>query len=104
MKWKKVLSPNHETIRHEGAIGFLASFGLLINWAGIIPSPTFGVEAEKQSIMSCWQLSNSSGFKNLGFEGDLPPLTEGSFVSVSLSNYLFYIHSEGIWKLTINDH
>ena len=103
MKWKKVLSPNHETIRHEGAIGFLASLGLLINWAGIIPSPTFGVEAEKQSIMSCWQLSNSSGFKNLGFEGDLPPLTEGSFVSVSLSNYLFYIHSEGIWKLTIND-
>ena len=103
MKWKEILTANHESIRHEGAIGVIEKLNLIINWAGIIPSPTFGVEAEKQSLLSAWQLTNKEGFKNISFEGDLPPLTEGTFVSISNTNCLLYIHSEGIWKLTIND-
>jgi hypothetical protein len=102
MTWKETLSANNETIRHEGAIGFIEKLNLIINWAGIIPSPTFGVEAEKQSLLSTWQLTNTEGFKNLSFEGDLPTLAVGTFVSISNSNYLLYIHSEGIWKLTVN--
>jgi hypothetical protein len=103
MTWKEILFANHESIRHEGAMGFVNKLNLIVNWAGIIPSPTYGVEAEKQSLLSTWQLSSTGGFKNLSFKGDLPPLTEGSFVSITNSNYLLYIHSEGIWKLTIND-
>jgi tetratricopeptide (TPR) repeat protein len=103
MTWKKILSANHESIRHEGAIGVIEKLNLIINWAGIIPSPTFGVEAEKLALLSAWQLTNKEGFKNISFEGDLPPLTEGTFVSISNTNCLLYIHSEGIWKLTIND-
>jgi hypothetical protein len=103
MNWREKLSANHGTIRHEGAMGFVNKLNLIVNWAGILPSPTYGVEAEKQSLLSTWQLSSTGGFKNLSFKGDLPPFTEGSFVSITNSNYLLYIHSEGIWKLTIND-
>jgi hypothetical protein len=53
--------------------------------------------------LSTWQLTNSKSFKKLSFDGDIPPLTEGSFVSIFNSNYLFLIHSEGIWKLFINE-
>ena len=103
MKWSETQSANNASIIHEGAMGFVASLNLVVNWAGIIPSPTFGVEAEKQSLLSTWQLTNTKSFKKLSFDGDIPPLTEGSFVSISNSNYLLYIHSEGIWTLTIND-
>jgi hypothetical protein len=103
MTWKEILFANHESIRHEGAMGFVNKLNLIVNWAGIIPSPTYGVEAEKQSLLSCWKLANPSGFKNLNFEGEIPPMMEGSFISITDSNCLFYIHSEGIWKLTINN-
>lgn len=102
MKWSETQSANNASIIHEGALGFVASLNLVVNWAGIIPSPTFGVEAEKQSLLSTWQLTNTKSFKKLSFDGDIPPLTEGSFVSITNSNYLFLIHSEGIWKLSIN--
>jgi tetratricopeptide (TPR) repeat protein len=103
MKWSETQSANNASIIHEGALGFVASLNLVVNWAGIIPSPTFGIEAEKQSLLSTWQLTNSKSFKKLSFDGDIPPLTEGSFVSIFNSNYLFLIHSEGIWKLFINE-
>ena len=103
MEWKNILPANHESLRHEGAMGYIAKLNLVVNYAGNIPSPTFGVEAEKQSSMSCWQLENESGFNFINYEGIIPPMTEGSFVSISNSNYLLYIHSEGIWTLTIND-
>ena len=101
MTWKEILAANNETIRHEGAIGNIEKLNLIINWAGIIPSPTYGVEAEKQPLLSAWQLTNTEGFRNISFEGDLPPFTEGTFVSISNTNCLLYIHNEGIWKLTI---
>lgn len=101
MKWSETQSANNASIIHEGALGFVASLNLVVNWAGIIPSPTFGIEAEKQSLLSTWQLTKTKSFKKLSFDGDIPPLTEGSFVSITNSNYLFLIHSEGIWKLSI---
>ncbi len=103
MTWKEILIANHESIRHEGAMGYIEKYNLVVNWAGIIPSPTFGIEAEKQSLLSAWQLSNNEGFRNMSFEVDLPPLIGGAFVSIPNSNCLLFIHSEGIWKLTIND-
>ena len=103
MEWKTVLHSNHESIRHEGAFGFIHKLNLVLNWAGIVPSPTFGVEAEKQSSMSCWQLENESGFNFINYEGIIPPMTEGSFLSVNYANNIFYIHDEGIWKLSIYD-
>ena len=103
MKWKTVLHSNHESMRHEGAFGFIHELNLVLNWAGIVPSPKFGVEAEKKSSMSCWQLENESGFHFINYEGIIPPMTEGAFVSILNSNYLLYVHTEGIWKLSIND-
>ena len=103
MEWKSILPSNHSSIRHEGAMGFVSSLNLIVNWAGTIPSPTFGVEAEKQSLMSCWQLDKENGFKSIDFEGEIPPLTEGSFVTINDSNYILLIHNEVIWKLSIYD-
>lgn len=103
MEWKTILPANHSSIRHEGAIGIIEKLNLVVNWAGIIPSPTFGVEAEKQQLMSCCKITKTEGFKNIKFEGELPPLTEGAFGSIADSNDLLYFHVEGIWKLTIND-
>ena len=37
------------------------------------------------------------------YEGIIPPMTEGSFLSVNYANNIFYIHDEGIWKLSIYD-
>ncbi len=103
MEWNTALSVNHNSIRHEGALGFVENINLALNWGGVIPSPSFGFEVEVQSLMSCWQLTNTKGFKNLNIEGEIPPLFGGVFVSISNSSYLFYIHSEGIWKITINE-
>jgi hypothetical protein len=61
------------------------------------------VDAEKQPLMSRWKITKTEGFKNIKYEGELPPLTEGSFGSIADSNDLLYFHFEGIWKLTIND-
>jgi tetratricopeptide (TPR) repeat protein len=103
MKWNEIISANDQTILHEGSMGFVTSLNLMVNWSGIIPSPKFGVDAEKQAIMTCWLLNNSKGLKKLNYEGDLPPMLGGYFASISNSNYLLYLHSDGIWKLLIND-
>ena len=103
MSWKTVLPSNHFSIRHEGTIGYLEKLNLVVNWGGHIPAPIFGLEADLQKIMSCWQLTDANGFKNMLFEGDIPPYTNGSFIPISNSNELLLNHNDGIWKLTIHD-
>lgn len=103
LEWKTLLEPNHESIRHEGAMGFIEELNLVVNWAGQVPSPVLGKDPELQKRLSVWQLSNSKGFKDLKFEGEIPPLTEGIFISVKDSNELLYNHKDGLWKLVVND-
>lgn len=104
LEWKTMLEPNHESIRHEGAMGFIEDLNLVVNWAGQIPTPIFGKDPELQKRLSGWKLSNKSGFKDIKFDGEIPPLMEGTFITIKDSNALLFIHKEGIWKLVINDH
>ena len=101
LKWQTILTPNHGSMRHEGAMGYLESMGMVLNWAGMIPSPEFGKEPVLVRQLSCWKLSEKNGFKNLEFGGDEPPLTGGYFQTLPGNNELLYIHSENIWKLTV---
>ena len=102
MEWQIVLSPNHESLRHEGAFGCIDKYNLVVNWGGIIPSPVFGQEGITQDKLSCWVLDNKEGFKHLKFEGDIPPLTGGYFIQITNEEKLLFIHQEGTWVLTIN--
>ena len=101
LKWKPILFPNHESFHHEGIMGYIRKLNIVVNWAGSIPSPIFGQEAIPQEKLSCWELSNKEGFKQLKFEGKVPPLTGGYFVQISNEEKLFFIHQEGIWILKI---
>lgn len=103
LEWQTMLESNHESIRHEGAMGYIEKFNLVVNWAGQVPSSVFGKDPELQKRLSGWQLYNSKGFKDIKFEGEIPPLTEGAFISVTASNELIYNHKEGLWKLIVND-
>jgi len=103
MEWKTMLELNYESIHHEGAMGFIEKLNLVVNWAGQIPSPVFGKDSKLQKSLTGWQLSNKTGFKELKFDGNIPPLTEGIFISIKDSNELLYNHKDGIWKITVND-
>ena len=103
MEWTTLLTPNHESILHEGAMGFIEPLNMVVNWSGTIPSPVFGVEATTVQQLSCWKLDSSSGFKSMNFEGELPPLTGGYFQPIPGSNELLFIHPDNIWKLTVYD-
>lgn len=103
MEWKTILPANHESIRYEGAMGYIDKLNMIVNWSGIVPSPIFGEASEIQKQLSCWQLNNNDGFLNILFEGDDVPQTNCVFVSVNDSNELLLIHTEGIWKLSVYD-
>ena len=103
MEWKTILPANHESIRHEGAMGYIDKLNIIVNWSGIVPSPIFGEASEIQKQLSCWQLNNNDGFVNILFEGDDVPQTDCVFVSVKDSKDLLLIHTDGIWKLTLYD-
>lgn len=103
-QWKTILPANHTTIVHEGTYGCVPLKNLVINWGGIIPSPKFGIDAEIQNKLTCWNLDNTNGFKYLDFTGEIPPLSSGTFVSLATLPCLFLTTDDGIWKLTINDH
>jgi len=103
MEWTTLLTPNHESIRHEGAMGYIEKLNMIVNWAGIIPSPLFGQEATNVQQLSCWNLDSSDGFKSMNFEGEHPPFTGGYFQAIPGSNELLYIHPDNIWKLTVYD-
>ena len=103
MEWKTILPANHESIRHEGTMGYIDKLNMIVNWSGIVPSPIFGEAAEIQKQLSCWQLNNTDGFNNIMFDGDDVPQTDCVFVPVKDSNELLLIHAEGIWKLSVYD-
>jgi hypothetical protein len=103
IQWTNLLESNHKTIQHEGSIGYIPKLNLIVNWGGFIPSPIFGHEAKKVKKLSCWELRDKNGFKQLKFKGELPPFQGGYFQSIPNFQELLYIHPEGIWKLTIND-
>jgi tetratricopeptide (TPR) repeat protein len=104
MEWKTILPANHNTIIHEGTYGYVPLKNLIINWGGILPPPKFGVDAEIQKKLTCWNPDNVNGFKNLDCIGEIPPLSIGTFVSLATLPCLFLTTDSGIWKLTINDH
>ena len=103
MQWKTILPGNHNSIVHEGAFGFVPLKNMVVNWGGIIPSPEFGMDSAIQNKMTCWNLDNTNGFKNMNALGEMPPLSGGAFLSLQTLPYLFFSTEEGIWKLTIND-
>ena len=103
MEWTELLVPNHESIRHEGSIGYVASLNCVLNWSGTIPSPVFGKEATTVQQLTSWKPESSGGFKLLEHSGEIPPLTGGYFQSIPQTKELLYIHPDGIWKLIIND-
>lgn len=103
MEWKTILAGNHESVRHEGAMGFVEGLNLVVNWAGILPSPIFGVESVPVSPCSCARKSNGYSFKNLEIKGENPPLVGGYFIPKSEEQSLLFVHQEGIWQLKIND-
>lgn len=101
MEWRTVMSTNHNTIRHEGSMGYIADSNLVVNWGGTIPSPEFGKEAINCEQCSCVFLSENTAFKNLEFTGEYPPFTGGYFQMIPWVNALFFIHQDGIWKFDL---
>jgi len=103
MEWKTLLPANHNTIRHEGAIGYLPQLKLVLNWGGVIPSPEFEVDLANQNKLTCWNLDDPNGFKDMHFEGIMPQTSPGLFVLDDNQNYLLFMCDNGIWKLSIDD-
>jgi len=103
MEWRTVMSSNHNTIRHEGSMGYIADSNLVVNWGGTIPSPEFGTEAFNCEQCSCAVLSENTAFKNLEFKGEYPPSSGGYFQMIPGLRALLFIHQDGIWKFELND-
>jgi tetratricopeptide (TPR) repeat protein len=103
MKWETLFTPNHASIRHEGVMGHMEPVDMVFNWSGTIPSPVFGQEAAAVNQLTCWTLGDSDGFKDIDFDGDIPPLAGGYFQPIKGKNELLYIHPDNIWKLTLHD-
>ena len=103
MEWKTTLSINSDSIRHEGAMGYINSLKVVVNWGGNIPSPVFGKDSTLCEACSCAREVNGLVFKRLEFSGDLPPFSGGYFQSIMGLPELLYLHPEGIWKFKLND-
>jgi hypothetical protein len=103
MEWKTTQSINSDSIRHEGAMGYIDSLKVAVNWGGNIPSPVFGKDSTPCEACSCARGVNGLVFKRLEFSGDLPPFSGGYFQSIMGLPELLYLHPEGIWKFKLND-
>ena len=101
MEWKSILPINHLSIRHEGAMGFVAALNLIVNWGGSIPSPKFGQDAIISSQLSSWQLNIEDGFRTMNYEGNIIPAGGGYFFAMPEKNYLFYKINDEIYKLEL---
>ena len=101
MEWKNILPANHESLRHEGAMGYIAKLNLVVNYAGNIPSPKFGQEATIVNHGSLWNLKDDKGFKSMNFEGDINPEGGGYFIAFPENNFLLYKINEEIYKLEL---
>ena len=97
-EYKLILSPNHQSIRHEGAFGINLFNKLIFNWSGIIPSIQFGEEnkvVETLSIMDMGKMEE--GFKNCDYSGERPPLSGGKMIDMPGQSKIMLVHQEGIW-------
>jgi len=101
MEWKTILPANEESIRHEGAMGYIEKYNMVVNWAGNIPSPKFGQEATIVNHGSSWKLEEDKGFKLMNFEGDIFPSSGGYFISFPENEFLLYKINEEIYKLEL---
>jgi hypothetical protein len=101
MEWKTILPANQESIRHEGAMGYIEKYNMVVNWAGNIPSPKFGQEATIVNHGSSWKLEEDKGFKLMNFEGDINPEGGGYFIAFPENNSLLYKINEEIYKLEL---
>ncbi len=101
MEWKNILPANQESIRHEGAMGYIEKHNMVMNWAGNIPSPKFGQEATIVNHGSSWNLKDDKGFKLINFKGDLFPSSGGYFISFPENKFLLYKINEEIYKLEL---
>ena len=101
MEWKNILPANQESLRHEGAIGYIEKHNMVMNWAGNIPSPKFGQEATIVNHGSSWNLKDDKGFKLINFKGDLFPSSGGYFISFPKNKFLLYKINEEIYKLEL---
>ena len=101
MQWKTVLYANHESVRHEGAMGYFEKLKLVVNYAGYIPSPKFGQDAIVSMGCSIWDLKNNSVFKSIIIEGETIPASGGYFIALPQTNLLLYKINEEIYKFEI---
>jgi|GEM_PF-1012039 len=101
MEWKTILPANQESLRHEGAMGYIEKYNMVVNWAGNIPSPKFGQEATIVNHGSSWNLKDDKGFKLINFEGDINPEGGGCFIAFPENNFLLYKINEEIYKLEL---
>jgi hypothetical protein len=101
MEWKNILPANEESIRHEGAMGYIEKYNLVVNWAGNRPSPKFGQEATNVDQCSSWNFKDSKSFKRLNFEGDTYPSSGGYFISFPENKFLLYKINDEIYKLEL---
>jgi tetratricopeptide (TPR) repeat protein len=97
-EYKLILSPNHETIQHEGAFGINLLNNLIFNWSGIIPSIQFGIENKVVEALSIMDMSKmEEGFKNCNFSGERPPLTGVKMIDIPGQSKIMLVHQEGVW-------
>ena len=101
MEWKTILPANEESIRHEGAMGYIEKYNLVVNWAGNIPSPKFGQDAVIVNHCSLWNLKDNKGFKLLNFERATLPSSGGYFISFPENKFLLYKINDEIYKLEL---
>jgi hypothetical protein len=101
MDWQEVLPSNHDSIQHEGAMGYIEEIDVVVNFSGNIPSPIFGQEAATVNQCSIWKLKFGKGFKNLKIESDIQPAGGGNFVSFPANKFLLYKINEEIYKFEL---
>jgi hypothetical protein len=101
MDWQQVLPSNHDSIRHEGVMGYIHEIDAVVNFLGNIPSPIFGQETVPVNQFSIWNLKSKKGFKQLYFENESYPKDGGYFFSFPQNKFLFYKVNEEIFKLEI---
>jgi hypothetical protein len=101
MHWHEVLRSNHDSIRHEGAMGYIQEYDTLVNWRGTIPTPKFGQELTTVDHCSSWNLKDEKGFKSLNYEGDIIPSSGGYFSCINEKHCLLYTTKEEMYRLEI---
>lgn len=98
MNWQEVLPSNHDSIQHEGAMGYFQEIDAVVNFSGNIPSPIFDKDAATVNQCSIWKLKFGKGFKTLNIESDIQPAAGGTFVSFPANKFLLYKINEEIYK------